>query len=249
MNNVSLFRLSLLVFSFASIVIFSNADDAANSSNFGEKVKEQAKRGVEWTKEQCRVASEEIKKTAANGTAKWRAFTDEARAVANDRLGTNFTRKREENNPKPGRVQIAQQSPADIELAVPFEIKEGQKPTGSQPIVRGGRVLSEEVEISGEKVNILSTDLPNDASWFAWLETEEGKKFALGAIAVVTICGVTYLLYKNRVPQRIYGYVVKNPIRSLVSTACVLGVVAYIAQQRGITVNSVKDCFCLPFTA
>lgn len=91
-----------------------------------------------------------------------------------------------------------------------------------------------------ESIQELSTDLENNTTWIQWLQTQEGRKYGIGAIAVVTILGVTYVLYKNRVPQRIYGYVANNPIKTVVSTACVLGIAAFVAHQQGITLDGIK---------
>lgn len=216
-------RWSLLVLLFASFASVACARDEQN--DFAAKVKAKAERTAEWTKEKCAKIKEEFLSSTEQGRVKWQKFTDEARELADTKLGTHFSRKEAKLDDK-----------ELIELKVPFEVAEGQKPTGTEPVVRTAAIIKEEVIIGGEKVTMHSTDLPQDADWFAWLDTEEGKMFAVGAIAVITIAGVTYVLYKNRVPQRIYGYAVKNPMKAAVSAACIVGLALYLA----------KDKICLP---
>ncbi len=123
-------------------------------------------------------------------------------------------------------------------------------PTDMQQVDAQQAVPSDETlalqKVDDQRDQEISTDLKNDTSWLQWLQTPEGKKYGIGAIAVITVLGVTYVLYKNRVPQRIYGYVVKNPIKSLVSTACVLGIAAFVAHQQGVTLDAIKDKICFP---
>lgn len=215
-------RSLLLVLLFASFASVACASDDQNE--FTAKVRAKAERTAEWTKEKCAKIKEELASSTAQGKVIWQKFTDEAREFTDTKLGTHFSRKEAKINEK-----------ELIELKVPFEVVEGQKPTGAEPIKRTN-TITEEVVIGGEKVTMHSTDLPQDAAWYAWLETEEGKMFAVGAIAVITVAGVTYVLYKNQVPQRIYGYAVNNPLKAAVSAACIVGLALYLA----------KDKICLP---
>lgn len=121
----------------------------------------------------------------------------------------------------------------DVQLVMADEAVHSDEPAADQ-------------KVDGQQGQEISTDLKNDRSWFQWLQTPEGKKYGIGAIAVITVLGVTYVLYKNRVPQRIYGYAVRNPIKSLVSTACVLGIAAFVAHQQGVTLDAIKDKICFP---
>ena len=133
---------------------------------------------------------------------------------------------------------------ADAEPALPAETQL----TVTEPVLRDGSVITDNPETDSkvDDNSEMPTDLKNDASWIQWLQTPEGKKYGLGAIAVITVLGVTYVLYKNHVPQRIYGYVVKNPIKSAVTTACIMGIAALVAHQQGITLDVLKDKLCFP---
>lgn len=242
MNRSIFSRSTVLALVFSCIASIAFADDTSNKNKFTETAKQKAKQGVEWTAKKCEALKQEWQEAVARGKVKGHEFFDGARG----RIDKAFS-KHDENNPQPTRPVI--EEPTDVlELKVPFEVPAHAKPTGSEPIKRGGAVVTQEV-IGGETVEMTSIDLSQDLSWLEWLSTEEGRKYGIGAIGVITVVGVTYVLYRNRVPQRIYRYVAQNPVKSLVTTACVLCFAAYVAHANGVTPESIKDKFSVPTPA
>ncbi len=253
---------AILAIVFLGCALTVRADNENN--NFTEQVKEAAKRGGEWIKEKHKAAGESVKSSLESGSAKWDAFTGEVketwqkgkqkgaefmektRQLSDERLGTKFAQK--SNLGERGRVAGEQPKESDlIKLEVPWDADK-TKLTGQEPILRGGPIVTTE-EIGGEKVEVTSVDLKDDSSSFEWLSSSEAKLYGAGAIAIITVAGISYVLYKNRVPQRIYGYVAKNPVKSVITTACVLGIAAFVAHQQGVTIESVKNMFTVPSPA
>lgn len=232
-NCSIVFRSAFLVILFSCSASMVRADNDSNS--FTEQVKEAAKRSGEWIKEKREAIREWRKETWQKG-----------KALSDERFGTSFTQK--SDMAERGRKVVEQPKESDLpKLEVPWNPDE-TKLTGQEPIKRGGPVVTTE-EIGGEPVEMTSIDLQDSSSSFEWLSSDEAKLYGAGALAIITIAGVSYVLYKNGVPQRIYGYVAKNPVKSAITAACVLGIAAFVAHQQGVTVESVKNMFTAPTAA
>lgn len=257
--------LAIVVLCSASMMRADN-----DSNNFAEQVKEKAKRGIEWSKEKYKAAgegvkssldafSQECKETWQNGKQKGSAFMNNARQLADERFGTNFSKN--DDLIKHGRTAGKQPTDAELaplgELKAPSEAEVDSKvevtllevtSAPAEPIVENNNGVPANFTqaTSVGKPTDVEVGLANDQSWIQWLQTPEGKKYGIGAIGVITVLGVTYVLYKNRVPQRVYGYVAVHPVKSAITTACVLGIAAFVAHQRGVTLESVKSIFTEP---
>ncbi len=76
-----------------------------------------------------------------------------------------------------------------------------------------------------------------------WLTSDQAKLYGKGALALLTIGGITYVLFKNRVPQRITRSVTKTPLRAVLTTACLIGIAAGAAHYSGVTLDGLNSFF------
>lgn len=233
MDRSLFFNKTFLVLVFA--VSFAQANDEPKT--IADQAKQKTKDALHWYIERTEAMKKEWQDAYARGKVKAQVIAQEVRDRA--QAAWQNTQATDAKN-----ASIKPSSSSEVcDTQLPHDIS-AEAITPAEPVSRTVITITEK-EIDGIK-QVTSIEVQEQASWIAWLKTDEGQRFGKGALAVITIAGVTYVLYKNRVPQRIYGYVVHNPVESFILGACAAALAAYVAKVNNFTLDSVKDALCVP---
>jgi hypothetical protein len=80
--------------------------------------------------------------------------------------------------------------------------------------------------------SVVSSEQSNSFFSYTFLSQENALKFGIGAIALITICGVTWILYKNGTLKKLYTKATEHPRITLASSIALLSVVSLMISQK-----------------
>lgn len=214
-------------------------------SQLFETVKKRAHGAVEWTAKQCGEAKVKMQEGCEHVATRGKQFASEINEVVGKHFGAKRVRAHDGDAPQPYRRPFDEpQEHEMVELELPDGFGEDAQPIGEQATTRASQL--EGADLFLEQAEIVPEDLAQESSFFEWLSSDQAKLYGKGALALVTIGGITYVLYKNRVPQRITRAATKTPFRAFITTVCLCGAALYYAQQQGIKLGDFANVFAPP---